>query len=276
MRYYEIINEGVVLNGAKQIAAYAITVAEAFDRAPKHDPAAEKIWQALANHNRNVMFKKIASDGIKIIWEPGDAYGAETDDPMMMCRYMLWDMCVNHRLRVFSGNSDTHTVFSPEDNVIFRTVHDYFAHGKLRAAFKKQSDKIQNRKPTPEELKAILPTISLSHAGNIGHGFNLRGEMNAYVTHTKLVPPSVAPALFTEVVGQACYQTIVQEFPGDKVALLSDFDFKNVGKMRPGSISAKRFAEILANWDTSPVIQTSIRAKPEVVLADVLRTVSSR
>jgi hypothetical protein len=56
--------------------------------------------------------------------------------------------------------------FSKEDNWIFRAVHDYYTH-------------------------IITKT----------EDFDLRGELRAYNTHAKLVPPDALPALFTEVVG---------------------------------------------------------------------------
>ena len=96
-------------------------------------------------------------------------------------------------LKIYKGDSE-HPYFSKEDNWIFRAVHDYYTH-------------------------IITKT----------EDFDLRGELRAYNTHSKLVPPDALPALFTEVVGQVCYYIKKDKFPKQKVSVLPGFDFKTIG-----------------------------------------------
>lgn len=58
--------------------------------------------------------------------------------------------------------------------------------------------------------------------------FSLRGEIAAYNAHVKMAPPDAVPALFTEVVGQACTYYATNQFQEQKIALLP-FDYINVG-----------------------------------------------
>lgn len=269
------LDEDVPIRNASHLAAYAITVAEAYDALPRLDPSAVPLWQAFAVQNEEVMLRKIGASGIKVEYMPNDPYEHLTDDPRMMVRYMLWDMVVNHRLLIYTGHSDDHPVFTAQQNVIFRTVHDYFAHGKLRAVFKKQIDAmgLANQKPTPDQLAKILPTIKLDQGGNIGHSFKLRGEINAYLTHSKIAKPSTIPVLFTEIVGQACYHNVVRDFPDQKVALLRGFNYRRVGLAESQQVQQR--IDILTKEVTSEqTVQTSIAAKPQVNVADLLTTLA--
>jgi hypothetical protein len=90
----------------------------------------------------------------------------------------------------------THPIFSLIDNIVFRTVHDYIVH--------------------------ILG----------GKQFGAQGEIASYNLHAKMVPPDAIPAIFTEVVGQACVAVTTGSFPSiQKIAVLKGFDFINVGKV---------------------------------------------
>lgn len=65
-----------------------------------------------------------------------------------------------------------------------------------------------------------------------GENFNLRGEIRAYNTHSKLAPPMALPALYTEVVGQVCWAiTNKGEFPVQKMAVIPGADYREVGKI---------------------------------------------
>jgi hypothetical protein len=119
----------------------------------------------------------------------------QLEDPYSSAEEMRREVEDTHVLKIFSGDT-YHPYFSNEDNCIFRAVHDYYTH--------------------------II----------CGENFDLRGELRAYNTHAKLAPPLALPALFSEVIGQACY-TIKHEgtFPEQKMAVLHGFDFKTVGEM---------------------------------------------
>ena len=97
-----------------------------------------------------------------------------------------------------SKEANEHPLWTPEQNLHFRAVHDYIVH--------------------------ILP-------GEKGPGFSRRGEIRAYNLHRRLAPRDAIPALFTEVVGQACYANARGEFPTQKIAVFRDVDFINVGEI---------------------------------------------
>jgi hypothetical protein len=270
------LDEAIEIRDAGHLAAYAIAVAEAYDALPRSEPEAEHLWQAFARQTEQVMLRQIMRSGIKVQYVPEDPYAALTSDPKMMVRYMLWDMVVNNYLPIYSGHSDDHPVFSPEQNVIFRTVHDYYAHGKLRGTFKRQIEAmgLTNQKPTPEQLAKILPTIKLDQGGNIGHGFTVRGEINAYLTHCKMAPPNTVPVLFTEVVGQVCYNAVVGDFPQQKAAIIRGFDYRHIGAGEHDSHPVQhRIDQLRQELSTAPEVRTSIAAKPIVNSAELIATV---
>jgi len=101
-------------------------------------------------------------------------------------------------LNIWQGGT-THPIFEPEMNLKFRAVHDYMAH-----------------------IQAI---------GHAGTGFDMKGEIQAYNTHLKTIPPSSAGALFTEVLGQAAFFLTPEYgyFPEQKIAFLPGFDYFNIG-----------------------------------------------
>jgi hypothetical protein len=99
-------------------------------------------------------------------------------------------------LKIWEGGTQ-HPIFSDETNLKLRAVHDYMAH-----------------------IQAI---------GSSGTGFDMKGEIQAYNTHLKTIPPSSAGALFTEVVGQASFFLTYGYFPEQKIAFLPGFDYFNVG-----------------------------------------------
>lgn len=283
MRYREVLeanlNEGLQLASTIDAAAYAITLAEAYDAAPVHDKSAESSWFALKRHTIDELFPQIKTSGIEVKFTAHDPYGAYTDDALMQCRYMLWDMVVNKRLIIYTGHSDTHPVFDAETNVLFRTVHDFYTHGRMRAMFAKQVHDLglEGKTPSPEELLELLPSIKLDRYGNVGHAFNLRGEMNAYITHVRLATKAAAPALFTEVVGQVCYKVVVGDFPTQKVTFLPDFDIFQVGKIRVGSKAAERYEEIRqAIKDGAKSVSTRIAACPKVNIMALIQEIKNR
>ena len=65
-----------------------------------------------------------------------------------------------------------------------------------------------------------------------------------------LAPPDALPALFTEVVGQACYAIdrgsvgengdFIPGFGGQKFARLNGFDYRNVGEVKDRQIVNKK------------------------------------
>lgn len=269
-----ILDEDIVMRDASHLAAFAVTVAEAYDALPMVDQRVVPLWKAFSTQNEDFI-GKIQKDGITIVHSATDPYGDQTDDPVMQIRYMLWDMVVNKKLIIYTGHSDDHPAFTPQQNVIFRTVHDYFAHGKLRSTFRDQIKAMgidTRQPPTPEQLARILPTIQMSKGGNKGHLFNMRGEINAYLTHSKIVSPKSLPVLFTEIVGQVCYNVVVGDFPQQKVALLYGFDYRRVGA--GDAAVEKRINDLRNAFRRVPTIQTSIKAKPVINVPELMQKIS--
>mgnify|MGYP001575076020 CR=1 FL=1 len=105
-----------------------------------------------------------------------------------------------------SRDFNTHLFFSPEENLRFRAVHDYVVH-----------------------------IVGRGHPE-----FGQRGEIRAFNLHRALAPVGAWPALFTEVVGQVCFETVRGYFPEQKVAILDGFDFVNVGLVEGCRVERKR------------------------------------
>ena len=58
-----------------------------------------------------------------------------------------------------------------------------------------------------------------------------------------MFPPAAWPALFTEIIGQVCYQTSKGSFPTQKVAILKGFDYQNIGKVEGYQIEKKKLVK---------------------------------
>ena len=110
-----------------------------------------------------------------------------------------------------------HPVFSNDDNVMQRGVHDVIAH----------------------------------YYGQ--HPFSARGEYGAYNRHLKTLCNSeqlkannclAAKAMFTEVVGQISCYYVYGNYVDQKAVILKDFDFSNVGKLASSSPLNKYFTLI--------------------------------
>lgn len=100
-----------------------------------------------------------------------------------------------------------HPLFDNEFNTKLRWVHDIIAH----------------------------------HYGK--HPFSARGEYGAYNRHLKTLGPNTlaSGALFTEVVGQTSCYYIYGDYIEQKVILLTDYDWINVGLLRNDSKLNKYF-----------------------------------
>lgn len=279
------MNEGVSLNGPIESVAFAIAVAEAYESAPVHDPSVDKIWDILKRHTLDVLFKRVKGLGIDIQYTKDDPYHEYGSNPKMMIRAMLYDIIANKRLIIYSDFSDNHPNFSETENVVFRTIHDYFTHGKLLSTFKKNYTELAKKHgirhgelPTSDQLKAIIPNVSLSRGGNMGHALTHRGELNAASAHMRLAPDAAAPALFTEVVGQICYNMCTAQFPPQKVAILPGFDFKNLGQTIPGTdadFRKKELMQIIVNTPKDGFIDMKLSARPRVKLSILIKNVNS-
>lgn len=79
------------------------------------------------------------------------------EDPYETAEQMRKEVKESKILKIYKGDSE-HPFFTEEENWRFRAVHDYYTH--------------------------------IIH----GENFNLRGEIRAYNTHSKLAPPMALPA----------------------------------------------------------------------------------
>lgn len=180
------IKNPIKLRGPSEVISYCKQIADRYDQLPDYQPEEVWRWELLAQHIQK-LYKRMLSK-VDVVFVDGQPY----DNAQQMR-----DEVARTGTLYISKDFNEHPVFSPEQNLKFRAVHDYVVH--------------------------ISP-------GSGGPDFTDRGEIRAYNLHRKLVPPDAWPALFTEVAAQACYANVRGEFPVQKVAVFDDVDFYNVGE----------------------------------------------
>jgi hypothetical protein len=126
--------------------------------------------------------------------------------PYATAAEMAHDVQQTKKLKISTDFNDS-PVFNKTENLKFRAVHDYVVHVQT------------------------------------GKDFSDKGEVAAFNAHAKMVPPAAIPALFTEVVGQACYYNARGHFPPQKIAILKGFDYHHVGKVQGWLIRNKRLVK---------------------------------
>lgn len=102
-------------------------------------------------------------------------------EPYETAKAMFQDI-MQGKFRV-SGVNCEHPLWTPFENVRFRTVHDYFGH----------------------------------YLGNAG--FSWKGELKAYLAQARHHSELARRALFTEIIGQTAYYSVYREFPTQKAFL---------------------------------------------------------
>ena len=120
------------------------------------------------------------------------------------------DVKQNGVMRVATIDAE-HDIFDESTNAKFRAIHDYMAH-----------------------IQAI---------GSRGTEFTLIGEIQSYNVHLKTLPPEAAPALFTEIVGQVSAYYQLGRFAEQKICLLDNFDYYDIGKVKGYDIVNKELVE---------------------------------
>ena len=203
---YRNITEKIILKNV-EFPEYAKIVAKAYKKAPINDSKAHTAYSAL-NRSNYTFWRKLRSrvdiqfttedqgeDG-KTFRIDGKEYVTRFlgDQPYETAAQMAAAVKRDGVLNI-SMDYSSHPYFSVEDNIVFRSVHDYIVH-------------ILGGKP-----------------------FGLKGEIQAYNLHAKLVPENAKPAIFTEVVGQVCYYMVYKKFPVQKCAILPGFDYEVIGKI---------------------------------------------
>lgn len=129
-------------------------------------------WKILAEETTR-LFEALPKD-LRVRFLPGQPYAtAEEMHRVIRTRHL-----------VISTDHNFHPVWSTEENLRFRAVHDWYGH--------------------------ILT----------GYDFTLKGERGAYEATAELHTPSAKHALFTEVYVQALYAIVFGHFPEQKVVLV--------------------------------------------------------
>ena len=114
------------------------------------------------------------------------------EHPYANAEELRQDVQQNGVLKISTLDAE-HDIFDPETNAKFRAIHDYMSHIQRSTEF------------------------------------DAKGEIASYNAHLQTMPPKSHPALFTEVVGQACSFIVNGEFPEQKIALLPGFDYEKIG-----------------------------------------------
>lgn len=238
MKFSQVLTEEVSVHGVA-LFAYTITIAEAYAALPQFDKAALPAWEALIESDRK--FAKQILGNIKVEFVPDDPYGNLVYKNL---GDMLHDITVNKHLSVFKTPLNTHPGMTPDENDTFRMVHDVLGHlGANSSTF---------------YAHLLTQDAGTPYKPLWGGGFTVRGEMNAYLKHAAIAPTAAIPALFTEVVGQICTYFTTGDYTVNKVAIIEDVDFKNVGIC--SGAKAARMHEIINQYNdpTLKIIETKI------------------
>lgn len=159
--------------------SYLHDVAAAYAAAPVCHPVAVKAWEALARET--MATAEALRRALDVTYTPHA-------EPYPDAYAMLSDIA--HGRIVVSTAHCQHPVWSLEENVAFRLVHDVVGHGTT------------------------------------GSAFDWPGEWRAYEKHLTIVrDPHARHALFTEAVGQAAWAIVNGGYHGhvQKVALLPQY-----------------------------------------------------
>lgn len=133
-------------------------IADAYEALPEFDPKAKPSYDAL-NAETAEQYQRIQDAGYKIEFVDGDPYASSAE--------MMADVRDNKRLKVFkTGEGQEHPFMTPEQNNIFRAVHDFFGHAKE------------------------------------GNQFGPNGEETAWRAHSAMYTDDAVPAMTTETRGQ--------------------------------------------------------------------------
>lgn len=208
----ETVDEKLELSN---FTAYSKIVAESYINAPSFEDQAVPHWNALIQHVEHVLFPKIDKVVKKYYKDKNPEFTSNPDGggvqfvdyhPYQNQKEMKDEVENKGIFRVSTADSD-HPLWNPEQNAKFRAVHDWYTHIVNNA------------------------------------DFSLRGELRAYNTHVKLLPPEAVPAAFTEIVGQACTAIVTGQFHEQKICLLRGFDYYRIGQVENYDIVNKNLVK---------------------------------
>lgn len=152
-------------------------IGQAYSKLPAFDPKAVPAWKALAAES------KIQADAIR---RQIKVEVVDDPEPYPNAQAMCEDVHKNKHFYVSRANSE-HPLWSQEDNINFRIVHDVLGHCQS------------------------------------GGDFTWHGENLACGTHFPLVSPLAREALMTECLGQTGYANVYHGFGPQKVGFMSEF-----------------------------------------------------
>lgn len=207
-RFFDKLEEKISLKSDKK--TYLKAISDAYQKEPLFDKTVVYAWDALNKSNYS-WFNKIVKDCTLIFYSEqpiqedfikikGKKYDLVYLDksPYKNQKEMKADYDNNKSIYIGIDYSE-HPIFSLEDNIVFRFVHDFLVHIK----------------------------------GDFSFG---TGEINCYNLHIRLVPKDAIGALFTEVLAQAAVAMTTGNFPTQKICLLKEFDWLNIGYTSDGEL----------------------------------------
>lgn len=206
---------------------YAKIICDKYNELPIIEESQRHHWVSLIESNNilwtrlisrvNVIFcseEKEKEGKINIHGKEYEIVYLEGGQPYNFQKEMKDDYTENNRIFI-SIDYSNHPIFTMIENIIFRTVHDFIVH-------------IQG-----------------------DYQFGLKGELQSYNLHAKLASKDAVPALFTEIVGQVCYNVMNEgSFPIQKCALIEGVDYYRVGVVDGYDIEnkqIKRFDKFVKN-----------------------------
>lgn len=194
----KVVAEGMIIESIqlKDFGEYSKLVSKAYQDAPEMDAKAVPSWKALIAHIET-LYKRLTGV-VKVEFVDGDPYPNAEEMTRQVKKTKV--------LKIWKGGTG-HPIWTVDQNLKFRAVHDYYSH-------------IVSRQP-----------------------FGTKGEIRAYNTHIKMAPPAAVPALFTEIVGQACTSVVTGEFPVQKIAFLPGFDYYHLGRVEGHEIVNKELKQ---------------------------------
>lgn len=208
-----LLDETLALAGNYKGGVFQRLVAASYKLAPVSDPAARPAFEELAG--KMARQSDFLRHDFNFIPSSGDHYASikqlrRSIDAQRQAGKRRADMFVYAEPPGPEGDASQqgHPVFTNDQNVMIRGVHD-----------------------------------AIAHLGG-GHPFSARGEYGAYNRHLKTLcnvqdaragKCLSAAALFTEIVGQTSFYYVYNAFAPQKAVFLPDFDFYDVGLLAPSS-----------------------------------------
>jgi hypothetical protein len=175
-------------------------IAKAYASAPVYDPKAAPAWKALADDS---------SRRAAVIREQLQVEVTPEPEPYQTPQEMCEDVHKNRHFFVSSANSQ-HPMWSVQQNIDFRIVHDVLGH-----------------------------CVS-------GGDFGWQGENQACRAHFPLLTPEAQKALFTECIGQTAAAAYFRSFMPQKVVYLDDFIDKAQEQENPANHQGVHPSQTLA------------------------------